>query len=544
MNFTSNSYSNANENMSSEPRQLSSEKIKDFNNNSETYHKNTTLASLSGNSTSNDSEKNKFYNHLGKNFNKNIYDTRLKIIEKIKNKYTCKNSNGKIKEQIVKNNLDQPNLIDNYDSSFKNNYNNILKIKNKQDENIWKMNIKSKKYNENNSNLSDDNNNENNNNENQNIKKENNFNSLKKSDKIINNNNKVITQFNSIFPKDSNDKKILEQLNEVTEEKTENYISIEKEKEKENNKLKDLKKEKPNINLNNMETNKSIEMNLIDNKKDNINNSNNKEKEKLNEKIIKRKKKYLIPENIKSDKIVPIYKFISSLNELDSFSDEEKIQKLFEINLNLYQELIDTKTKNNMLIEELKRKEEEKDDKFNGYLLNENEKLIEKNKENERIIDYLLKKLNLQIQKKNKINRNIFYDDIKNEIKIRPKSNRRKNNYTDILDYNINNLSNSNNFSNTKSISISKNLTSFNSLSPQNTLNDFRNSKIKFTKKTLNKKSEYEKDISYINNNEFFDYYGKNGIDRIKTCYACLFGKSNYTKGYSPIVCSPHYINN
>ena len=539
MNFTSNSYSNANENMSSEPRQLSSEKIKDFNNNSETYHKNTTLASLSGNSTSNDSEKNKFYNHLGKNFNKNIYDTRLKIIEKIKNKYTCKDSNGKIKEQIVKNNLDQPNLIDNYDSSFKNNYNNILKIKNKQDENIWKMNIKSKKYNENNSNLSDDNNNEN-----QNIKKENNFNSLKKSDKIINNNNKVITQFNSIFPKDSNDKKILEQLNEVTEEKTENYISIEKEKEKENNKLKDLKKEKPNINLNNMETNKSIEMNLIDNKKDNINNSNNKEKEKLNEKIIKRKKKYLIPENIKSDKIVPIYKFISSLNELDSFSDEEKIQKLFEINLNLYQELIDTKTKNNMLIEELKRKEEEKDDKFNGYLLNENEKLIEKNKENERIIDYLLKKLNLQIQKKNKINRNIFYDDIKNEIKIRPKSNRRKNNYTDILDYNINNLSNSNNFSNTKSISISKNLTSFNSLSPQKTLNDFRNSKIKFTKKTLNKKSEYKKDISYINNNEFFDYYGKNGIDRIKTCYACLFGKSNYTKGYSPIVCSPHYINN
>ena len=544
MNFTSNSYSNANENMSSEPRQLSSEKIKDFNNNSETYHKNTTLASLSGNSTSNDSEKNKFYNHLGKNFNKNIYDTRLKIIEKIKNKYTCKDSNSKIKEQIVKNNLDQPNLIDNYDSSFKNNYNNILKIKNKQDENIWKMNIKSKKYNENNSNLSDDNNNENNNNENQNIKKENNFNSLKKSDKIINNNNKVITQFNSIFPKDSNDKKILEQLNEVTEEKTENYISIEKEKEKENNKLKDLKKEKPNINLNNMETNKSIEMNLIDNKKDNINNSNNKEKEKLNEKIIKRKKKYLIPENIKSDKIVPIYKFISSLNELDSFSDEEKIQKLFEINLNLYQELIDTKTKNNMLIEELKRKEEEKDDKFNGYLLNENEKLIEKNKENERIIDYLLKKLNLQIQKKNKINRNIFYDDIKNEIKIRPKSNRRKNNYTDILDYNINNLSNSNNFSNTKSISISKNLTSFNSLSPQKTLNDFRNSKIKFTKKTLNKKSEYKKDISYINNNEFFDYYGKNGIDRIKTCYACLFGKSNYTKGYSPIVCSPHYINN
>ena len=536
MNITSEYNSNTNGNLSSEQKHFSSEKFKDLHISSETYHKN---ANLSGNSTSHDSEKNKLYNHLGKSLNKNnLYDTRLKIIEQIKNKYKNKESSYTIKEQIVKNNLDQPNLIDNYDSSFKNNYKSKSKSKNNKEENIGKINIKSKKINENKSNVSDDNNNI----ENENNKKENdtNLNNLKKNNKIINNNNKVITQFNSIFPKDSNDKQ-LNQLNEVTEEKTENYISIEKEKEI--NKLKDSKIEESNINLDNKETNKSIEMNLIENNNENNNNSNNKEKEKSSEKIIKTKKKYLIPENIKSDKIVPKYKFISSLNELDSLSDEEKIQKLFEINLNLYQELIDTKTKNNMLIEELKRKEEVKDDKFNGYLLNDNEKLVEKNKENERIIDYLLNKLNLQIQKKNKITRNIFYDDIQNQITIKPKSNRRKNNYTDIFDLNINYLSNSNNFSNTKSISISKYVTSYNSLSPQKPLNDFRNSKLKCNRKKLS--NEYKNDISYIkNNNEFFDYYGKNGVDRIKTCYACLFGKNNYTKGYSPIVCSPNYINN
>ena len=534
MNITSDNNSNTNGNLSSEQRHFSSEKIKDLYNSSETYHKNQ---NLSGNSTSHDSEKNKLYNHLGKSLNKNnFYDTRLKIIDRIKNKYKSKESSYTIKEQIVKNNLDQLNLIDNYDSSFKNNYKSKSKSKNNKEENIGKINIKSKKINENKSNVSDDNNNI----ENENNKKENdtNLNNLKKNNKIINNNNKVITQFNSIFPKDSNDKQ-LNQLNEVTEEKTENYISIEKEKEI--NKLKDSKKEESIINLDNNETNKSIEINLIENNNENKNNPNKNKKEKSNEKKIKPKKKYLIPENIKSDKIVPMYKFIASLNELDSFSDEEKIQKLFEINLNLYQELIDTKTKNNMLIEELKRKEEVKDDKFNGYLLNDNEKLVEKNKENERIIDYLLRKLNLQIGK-NKENRNIFYDDIKNNITIKPKSNRRKNHYTDIFDLSINNLSNSNNFSNT----ISKYVTSYNSLSPQKTLNEFRKSKLKRNRKRLSydNKRDFSEIFNNNNNNEFFDYYGRNGIDRIKTCYACLFGKSNYTKGYSPIVCSPNYINN
>ena len=37
------------------------------------------------------------------------------------------------------------------------------------------------------------------------------------------------------------------------------------------------------------------------------------------------------------------------------------------------------------------------------------------------------------------------------------------------------------------------------------------------------------------NNNDFFNYYSSKGVDRTKTCYACLFGNSNYYKGYSPI---------
>ena len=240
MNITSEYNSNTNGNLSSEQKHFSSEKFKDLHISSETYHKN---ANLSGNSTSHDSEKNKLYNHLGKSLNKNnLYDTRLKIIEQIRNKYKNKESRYTIKEQIVKNNLDQPNLIDNYDSSFKNNYNGKLKSKENKGENNGKINIQSKKINENKSTFSE----ENNNIENENVKKENdiNLNNLKKNNKAINNNNKIITQFNSIFPKDSNDKKISKQLNEVTEEKTENYISIEKEKEI--NKLKDSKKEESN----------------------------------------------------------------------------------------------------------------------------------------------------------------------------------------------------------------------------------------------------------------------------------------------------------
>ena len=39
---------------------------------------------------------------------------------------------------------------------------------------------------------------------------------------------------------------------------------------------------------------------------------------------------------------------------------------------------------------------------------------------------------------------------------------------------------------------------------------------------------------------QFYDYYSEENGERAKPCYACLFGINNYTKGYSPLMCSPH----
>ncbi len=38
----------------------------------------------------------------------------------------------------------------------------------------------------------------------------------------------------------------------------------------------------------------------------------------------------------------------------------------------------------------------------------------------------------------------------------------------------------------------------------------------------------------------FYDYYNDSKSDRHKTCFACLFGNNNYSKGYSPLMCSPN----
>ena len=45
------------------------------------------------------------------------------------------------------------------------------------------------------------------------------------------------------------------------------------------------------------------------------------------------------------------------------------------------------------------------------------------------------------------------------------------------------------------------------------------------------------------NENKFYDYYNLNGKEKKKNCYACLFGHSNYTKGYSPLLCFPNKEN-
>ncbi len=466
----------------------------EFYHSSDNIHKKNTTSTLSGNSTLEVKDKNKFNTQSSKNMNKNLLsETRNKIIEKIKNQYKQKEINYIIKDTITKNDEDlNKQLLINKTLNYQNN----------------KVNINNNTY-------------EGNEKMNSNNKINENINNLTNIIKPIND-NIMVTQFNTIFPKEKKDKKILEKLKEITEEKT----------EKEKNKTID-----------------SIE-------KNNNNIKENKEiiKEKLIEKTksLKKKKKYIIPENIKTEKIVPTYKFISSLNELDSLSNEEKIEKLYEINIYLYQELIETRTKNNLLIEELKRKgNENKDDKYKGYLLYENEQLIKKNHENERIIDYLLKKLNMSQLNENK--HNIGYYEIRNKINFKKKRLKKKKhfNLSDILEINnihsnrndrFINSSNSNINYKIKSSSMTKNI--LNSDSPIKTsILDLKNNNNIINNKNIvkNIKNYSNVEIGINKKNEFFDYYK---IDRIKTCYACLFGINNYSKGYSPIVYSPNYLSN
>ena len=335
----------------------------EFYHSSDNIHKKNTTSTLTGNSTLEVKDKNKFNNYSSKNTNKNLLnETRNKIIEKIKNQYKKKEINYIIKDKITKNDED---------------FNKQIVINKKYDYQNNKVNINNNTYKANE-------------NSNSNYKLKENLNNLKDINKPINENN-ITTQIKTILSKEKNDKKPLDKLKEIIE------VNTEKEKYK---------------------TIDSTEKNQY-----NINENKEIIKEKMIEKSksLKKKKKYIIPENIKSEKIVPTYKFISSLNELDSLSNEAKIEKLYEINIYLYQELIETRTKNNLLIEELKRKENDNnDDKYKGYLLYENEQLLKKNHENERIIDYLLKKLNMSLLNDNK--HNIGYYEINNKINFKKKN--------------------------------------------------------------------------------------------------------------------------
>ena len=462
---------------------------KEFCRSSDNINKKNTISTLTGNSTLEVKDKNKFNNYSSKNTNKNLLnETRNKIIEKIKNQYKKKEINYIIKDKITKNDED---------------FNKQIVINKKYDYQNNKVNINNNTYKANE-------------NSNSNYKLKENLNNLKDINKPINENN-ITTQLKTILSKEKNDKKPLDKLKEIIE------VNTEKEKYK---------------------TIDSTEKNQY-----NINENKEIIKEKMIEKSksLKKKKKYIIPENIKSEKIVPTYKFISSLNELDSLSNEAKIEKLYEINIYLYQELIETRTKNNLLIEELKRKENDNnDDKYKGYLLYENEQLLKKNHENERIIDYLLKKLNMSLLNDNK--HNIGYYEINNKINFKKKKLKKKNfNLSDILDINsINsnrnerfiNSSNSNLKYQIKSSSTTKNILSSDSPIKTSIL-DLKNNNNIIRHKKIKNFSNVETGNNI--NNEFYDYYG---IDRIKTCYACLFGMNNYSKGYSPIICSPNYLSN
>ena len=72
----------------------------------------------------------------------------------------------------------------------------------------------------------------------------------------------------------------------------------------------------------------------------------------------------------------------------------------------MYQELKDLRNENNILRKELNNKNNNNiispnnEDKFKNYILNENEKLIKRNKINEKILDELINKINEITKKK------------------------------------------------------------------------------------------------------------------------------------------------
>jgi len=514
--FSSDSFSNKKENnLSKESKNLDKRNNHLFNSSDNIHNKNTTFTSISGISANNEiNEKNKFHNNLGRKgiSTKALYDARQKIIEKLKNK--SKNKDKEIsyvlQEKITrndsdlnKNNISNNSNVSNFNPKRKNSSNDSFKSNKKNDENE-KNDINNYKSN--------------------NLKKVNK--QIKEKD---NNNNIFTTQLNVIFPKEKIENKHLKTLREVTEEKTENYISI----EKDINKISELK-EKEKIEKKYKKNNEIIKEFKNEKKSKSLNNKKNK---------------FVVPENIQLETIVPKYKYIKSLNELNNLSNEEKIEKLYENNINLYEELIELKIKNNKLIEELKRKENKSDDKFKGYLIEENDKLTKKNNENERVIDYLLQRLNINLSKKE--SKNLSYSDIINIISFyKPKIKKSKvyHNSEIILDDNLKinkndkfiNLSNSNFNSNTI---CSSNYKKYIKSEKEFSFNDLINNNHLKKQKRKNQFISPSK-TTIFNNNVFFDYYGSKGDNRIKTCYACLFGKSNFSKGYSPIICSPKYIKN
>ena len=266
-------------------------------------------------------------------------------------------------------------------------------------------------------------------------------------------------------------------------------------------------------------------------------------------------------------------------------------------NLKKENELLKQQLKNKVTENDQRAKEEE-DDKFKNYLVEENERLNKINKTNEKIIEGLMEKLNKQTQneqkepisyielKDNSNNLQSFLDNKVNKNKIdsipkpQSKPNRNKkvmSNSPIIPANNATNSSMNDVIINNKTVTISstnkeedekivkkvkktkkKAMTlssipskrNINSSSHNVKIEDFDIPKKKKTKsKSKTKKikhvSKIELDNAYNTlepktDKQFYDYYSEENGERAKPCYACLFGINNYTKGYSPLMCSPH----
>ena len=549
MNFNPNNYSSTTGNLYNESKYNNENLNRDLYNTTQNFQNYkgspiNTSSMISGNTTSYEiTDKNTFHNHFIRNNNENqSFERRQQIVEEIKNEYLNKEPNYIIQDNIIRNDYKSNIPISINNKNIQEDNDELVHLTSKKFINVEENNQEEKK--ENNCNKITDKNINYNiiNNNNEINNQSNNSNNINRNEKInipLKDNN-VTTQFKVIFPKE---KKGIDELNDVTEERTENYISM----ENEINKITEsIEKEKTN-----------------DNKKNIKKNKNKNEKKENKTKSKGKKKKYFDPSKLNNQKIIPSYKYFSSLEELNPYSNEEKIIKLFENNLNLYQELVEAKNKIEILYEELRRKEGESEDKFRGYLLDENDKLSKKNIENERIIDYLLRKLNMKKKpKKTKNNSKIYnYTDIKNEVKNEKRSNSNKKFYnTNLLnEYNNTSLIKSNYYDNDNS-NLNMNITNKNKKKKSSKLKSSK--KLKSPKRELSltdldnnniieerkkkrikttKNSRGHRIMRNYNNTDFFDYYSSKGIDRTKTCYACLFGNSNFSKGYSPIACSPNY---
>ena len=210
--------------------------------------------------------------------------------------------------------------------------------------------------------------------------------------------------------------------------------------------------------------------------------------------------------------------YITSLNEISLIPEKEQINLLFSNNLKLQNELSHLKKENKILRNELHNLNlnynTKNNNDFKNYILEENDKLNKLNKINNFIVNNLIKKVNSL--SKNETNL-ISYSDLINHpekiIKINDNSNH-------------------------KEINIEENLKSKPKKSKSNIINDSQKKNLRTLKKKKIKSKIIKKNLSLNNikldndnKDDFMNYYKKNEKDRIKTCYACLFGNNKNKKG-------------
>ena len=291
-------------------------------------------------------------------------------------------------------------------------------------------------------------------------------------------------------------------------------------------------------------------------------------------------KKDKIKEQFYDKNQIPKYKYISSLDELSKYSPEEQIKRLFHQNLKLNQELNDLRKENNILKDEIKNKNNDnikspknEEDKFKNYILNENEKLNKINRINEKILDGLIDKINEIIKKQNisnaenedsnlisynqlfeePDNTKIILDKIlslnkkkkilKNkQINSKKLSNNKSNELTSFKNLQLINNFTDENYNENNNYNVKYYNTNYNIENQSNNIPE-----TKYKNKIYHKKSNSTNSNELINtqeysdnNTQFYDYYNDTKKERVKNCYGCLYGNNHYTKGYSPLICSPN----